>query len=194
MSNSGWLNAFLQAKGIPSVLIYAGLDLDVFYDKKVTRDIDIGALFHKRHLTKRHIDAETISGRLKVKLEMLNKDVQSPGEGGLCNWYNRIKVWLAPTELEGFHNPPSEAGLCGCALVCSNHPRNGMSDYAINGKTALIYDCRDLDGAGICIMSLLTDTLLRKKISLSLRNKLRKDIGSRQDNIKKMLSLIRSLQ
>jgi hypothetical protein len=55
------------------------------------------------------------------------------------NIYMNSHVWVAPTELEGFHNVAAEASLCGNIIVCNKRNSNGMGDYA-DDETAMRYD------------------------------------------------------
>ena len=119
------MQQFLASHGVSSHLIYPGLDTDKFVDLGGKRG-GMGAIFHKRHKTKRHRDAVAVSAGCGVPLRLLNRDIVNPSEDELNCWYNKIAVWFSPTELEGLHNPPMEAGLAGCALVCTDHPRAGI--------------------------------------------------------------------
>ena len=83
-----------------------------------------------------------------------------------------------------------EAGLAGCALVCTDHKRSGMNDYAIHKETALVYPARDLDTAAQYVMRLMKDEGYRRKLSSNFIDLLKKKIGSRKHNMKKMLEIM----
>lgn len=181
--NSSWLARKLKSGGVEAKVIYAGLDLDDFKNLGMERQKMFGALFSKKHATKRHIDAEDLSVKTGLQCEMLNRHIKSPNHYQLNEWYNKLKVWFAPTELEGFHNPPSEAGLAGCALVCTDASKSGMDDYAVHNETALVYPARNLNVAKTYVEALMNDDQLRESLASNLETVLREKIGSRQKNM-----------
>ena len=180
--NSEWLKNFLSKNGIKSNLIYPGIDDKIFFDKNSNRDIEIGGLYNKKHKTKRHNDIIEVSNKMKKSFKLLGLDISNPDPKTLNDFYNSIKVWYSPTELEGLHNCPMEASLSGCGIVVNDHERNGMSDYCIDGNTALVYKSRDLDEAMSKIELLLNDDLLRAKLKNNMNSLLIKKIGKRKDN------------
>jgi len=188
--NSMWLKTYLYDHDIDSDLIYPGLDDSWFYDEGKERT-GMGALFHARHRTKNHRFALRVSRRLQCQIRMLNKDVINASPDECREFYNDISVWFAPTELEGLHIPPLEASLCGCAVVCSDTKRNGMMDYAVDGENCLIYKARDLTGASCAVRRLLSDPGLCKNLNLSMVKTIKKRIGTRKRNMKKLIRLLK---
>jgi hypothetical protein len=187
--NSEWLQKHLSKHGIHSDLVYPGLDFDKFQILQQDRPKIIGALYSSKHKTKRHKDAQEVANKLGVKLVMLNKHIQNPSEEKLNEWYNNIAVWFAPTELEGLHNPPMEASLAGCGLVCTSHIRNGMTDYAKHKETALVYQKQNIADAAKCTSELLNDEALRNGLNGKMIELLKNKIGNREQNMKKMLDI-----
>ena len=187
--NSEWLKSHLKSKGVKSHIVYPGLDLDWFYYVSGERERVMGALFHKKHATKRHTDAERVAEKVGCKLVMLNKDVRAPKVPRLREWYNKIRVWFAPTELEGLHNPPMEAALCGCAVVATDHPRSGMGDY-VTGDTALTYPARDLDAAAARVDFLIDDVERCNQLSVAMKSLLIEKMGTRKSNMKRFLEIV----
>ncbi len=185
--NSKWLRDLLQSKGIKCELIYPGLDYEWFFDRGDPRKDLIGGIFHKFHKTKRHIDTIKIAETLKLPLTLMNRDIKNSSPQKLNKWYNAIKVWVGPARLEGLHNPPMEAGLCGCSLVCANSPHGGMSDYAIHNETAMIYDPDDVDQASLYVKELLENNDLRTTLNKNLVLLLKRKMGNRTDNMKKFI-------
>ena len=182
--NNTWMHKYLSKYKIKSRLIYQGLDFDKFYIlDDVKKRKRIGSLYSERHQTKRHIDAISVNNIVGYKLRMLNKDIINPTEQKLNRWYNKSSVWFAPTELEGLHNPPMEASLAGCGLVCTDHERNGMFDYAIHNETALIYPTRNIKIAAKYVKKLIEDESLRLKLNKSMIKLLKNKIGSREHNM-----------
>ena len=97
---------------------------------------------------------------------------------------------MAPTELEGLHNPPMEASLCGCGLVASDHEMGGMSDYVIDCETALVYPAGDLKKAEERVKILMNNDPYRKWMWSNMYQVLERRIGNREDNMQKMLEII----
>lgn len=73
--------------------------------------------------------------------------------------YNRAAVYLCPSLSEGWHLPPAEAMACGCALVSSDI--GGVSDYAVEGETALLYPPGNADAGADRLVELLRDDARR---------------------------------
>lgn len=197
--NSQWLYDYMRLHSIPATLQYSGIDYQWFRDlhPAIGRGIPprqyVGAMMHNKHKTKRSVDALELEKRLGQPIKFLNRDIKHPDSPTLNSWYNTIKVWFAPTELEGLHNPPMEAGLAGCALVCSDAPRGGMSDYAIHNETALVYPARDIDIAEQYVRKLLADEELRRYLAGNLRHYVCKKIGSRNDRMREFYERLSNL-
>jgi hypothetical protein len=190
--NSEWLKIFLSKRCIISEIVYPGLDFNIFVDNEQNPKMyQVGALFSKRHSTKRHIDAKKIVEYYKLSSSFLNEDIKNIYGKNLREWYNKIKVWFAPTELEGLHNPPMEASLCGCGLVCCDHKMSGMSDYAMHNLTALVYPARNIKVAAKYVLQLLEDDNLRELLNKNMKEILRDKIGSRETNMKHFLDVIK---
>lgn len=190
--NSSWLKSKLESNGVKCHLVYNGIDSDKFYKVNDKRCIDIGATFSQSHKTKRHQDALEVASSMGISLQMLNKNIANSNDKKLNTWYNNIKIWFAPTELEGMHNPPMEASLAGCALVCTDCESGGMGDYAIHEKTALVYPARNLKVASEYIRRLLDDNNLCSTLNGNMIDFLKNKIQSREYNVKKMFEILKS--
>jgi hypothetical protein len=151
----------------------------------------MGALYSTYHKTKRHEDAIHVSKASGYPLLMLNKDIVNPSEEKLNQWYNGIKVWFSPSELEGLHNCPMEASLASCGLVCSDTERGGTRDYAIHEKTCLVYPHGKLSVASKYIKMLMIDDGLRIKLNEEMVKLLKSKIGTRKENMLKFMEYIR---
>lgn len=186
--NSEWLRDYLTEHQIRSELIYPGLDFNDFYVTNKNRENIIGGIFSKRHKTKRHEDVIELGERLGYKVLLLNRDIKNPTVPELRDFYNKISVWVSPSELEGLHNCPHEAALCGCSLVVTNHKQGGVSDYA-NDQTALIYPAGNLNVAAERVKQAMTDGQLRQDMQAKMGELLETKIGSREQNMKKMIEI-----
>lgn len=197
VNSKGLQRKLLIEYNAPSVVIYQGYDpvwKNLHYRQK--DKLTIGCLYHIKN-TKRFKDFKKLIALLGKKEyryisfgnylyedQDLDKYLCKPSQEELLYFYNECHVWFAPTVLEGCHNPPIEAGLCGCKLVCNDNIHNGMVlDYA-NSNTALIYEEDNIEMAADLIENKLAtldnDALLQT---------LHKDIGSRKDNMFKFTTL-----
>lgn len=192
--NSEWLVRYFKKKKIHCDLVYPGIDFDLYpCDIPVVgREDVVGGLFHTKHKTKRHDDVVYIAHRLGVRCVMLNRDIKNPKPGELSKFYNSIKVWISPSELEGLHNCPMEASLCGCGLVATDHAKGGTLDYAIHEETCLRYESRDLDMATSYVEKLLRDNSEREKLQSDMKKVLYNKIGSKMYNMTKMAGILQS--
>lgn len=197
--NSRGLQQLLAAYGADSKVVYQGIDFDLWKDKGLRSNdkIRIGAIYDEKS-TKRwtdfaklaqilgHKDYEYVAAGSKMPKEdflswfRLNANVSQLNE-----LYSSCHIWFAPTELEGLHNPPMEAALCGCLIVCSDAPMNGMGfDYAFDGNTAMVYRAGDVDHAAELIKNPNWDCIER------MDNCLRHDIGTRENNMRKLVKYL----
>lgn len=189
--NSEWLQKYMKGKNISSRLIYPGIDFDIFGTDVYERENILGGLFSKKHATKRHEDVIRVGKRLGYKVLLLNKDISNPTPVALRGFYNRIKVWMSPSELEGLHNCPMEASQAGCGLVVTDHYRGGTMDYAYHGETCLKYKARHLDIAVQYVDRLMKDDEEREKLQAQMTSLLRDKIGTRKYNMLKMVEVLR---
>lgn len=199
--NSKGLQEKLKSYGVESKVIYQGIDFDWWEGRNLRpKDkIRIGAL-HTRQPRKRWKDFVKLAKILGTKdYEYVGMGNAKPDDNFLTEFklnanvdelnslYSSCHIWFAPTENEGLHNVPMEASLCKCLIVCSDHKLNGMVlDYAFD-DTALVYKFGDLDHAADLIRHPNWDVIER------MDNHLRNNIGSREKNMKKMISLLEGI-
>lgn len=197
--NSKNLKQKLASYGASSVVVYQGLDLDTWKDRKLRSNgkVRIGCLYNKKP-TKRwadFVELAKILGTEKYEYVGMGDTMRNdpfltyfkPNASikELNDVYNSCHTWFAPTELEGLHNVPIEAALCGCLIVCSDATLNGMGfDYAFNDNTAMVYESRNIEHAAELIRNPNLDVVER------MDNHLRNNIGSREKNMKKMISYL----
>jgi glycosyltransferase involved in cell wall biosynthesis len=82
--------------------------------------------------------------------------LKSPDQSVIVNEvYNRSRVFIMPSLLEGFGLPCIEAMACGCAVVTTSN--GGSRDYAIHGDTALVSEPRNVEVMADQIARLLID-------------------------------------
>jgi glycosyltransferase involved in cell wall biosynthesis len=90
--------------------------------------------------------------------------LESPSQDIIVNEiYNRSRIFINSSIVEGFGLPCIEAMGCGCALVTTAN--GGSRDYAIHGETALVSEPRDVNAMTRHIESLLVDDESRVRIA-----------------------------
>lgn len=199
--NSKALQIKLKEFDVESSVIYQGIDFDLWKNKKL-RDIDkirIGCLYttQPRKRWKDFVklasllgndDYEYVGiGNSKPKEDFLTHFACNVDSNELCDVYSSCHIWFAPTDSEGLHNVPMEANLCGCLVVCSDEPLNGMVyDYAFD-HTAMIYKSKDIEHAAYNIKN--ADFSLVKNMQLYLKEY----IGNRETNMKKLVNILEDL-
>jgi len=200
--NSKGLKQKLASYGADSVIVYPGIDS--FWEDRNLRPKDkirIGCLYQKK-LTKRWEDFVALAKILGTEKyeyvgfgdkmrndEFLTDFKGNPSVDELINFYSSCHIFFAPTELEGLFNPAQEAALCGCLIVCGDEPMGGMIyDYAFPDNTAMVYERKNIEHAAKLIRNPNWDVIER------MDNHLRNNIGSREKNMKKMISLLEKLK
>jgi len=184
--NSKGLKQLLSTYGVDSTVIYPGIDS--FWEDRNLRPknkIRIGCLYQKKP-TKRWEDFVKLAKILGMRTdEFLTEFKCSPSIDELIDFYSSCHIFFAPTILEGLFNPSIEAALCGCLIVCGDESLGGMIyDYAFPNNTAMVYEARDIEHAAKLICNPSWDVIGR------MDNHLRNNIGSREKNMKKMISLL----
>jgi len=178
--NSSWLVDHLRSLGMYSELCFAGLDLHFWKDYGM-RDWDgkltIGGLWSAKHKTKRFDIFERVMEHFgdKFNYKILKGDLN---DGQLRNFYNDCHIWIATSELEGFHQVPAEAALCGCRVFVYDYFQGGTSDY---NKYFFKYTSFNV------LKRFMEDTCY----GIDRSTKCVKQIGDRETNMKKFMELIK---
>lgn len=86
-----------------------------------------------------------------------------PREELVGDVYNRSRVFLGTSRLEGFGLPPIEAMACGAALACTDN--GGSAEYAFHGETALVSEPGDDATMAEHVVRLLTDDSERLRLA-----------------------------
>ena len=77
--------------------------------------------------------------------------------------YNRSRIFLNPSLVEGFGLPSIEAMACGCALVTAAN--GGSEDFAMDGDTAAVCGSNDPEELAEHIGELLRDDAERLRLA-----------------------------
>ena len=184
-------------------VIYQGIDIHLWQDldiRKYNSKVRIGCLygskptkgwgdFIKLSRILDHNKYEFVGFGTKIPDSTFLSDFKvNPLPEDLNQLYSSCDIWFAPTISEGLHNVPMEAMLCGCLLICNDNDNNGMKhDYSFDMETSIVY--KKVED----VISVLND----ESIDLSaIRNNgtdfIKNNIGSREDNMKKLIDLIRN--
>jgi len=83
----------------------------------------------------------------------------------LCELYNQSRVFIVPSEFEGFGLPGAEAMACGAALVSTRN--GGVETYATDRQTAVLCQPRDLTGLASALMDFLENDDFRQRVAES---------------------------
>jgi len=204
--NSQCLQNKLLQYNINSHIIYPGNDLDDFNNLNLrnTNKIVLGGLFHVKHKTKRSSWILKVTTILKEKYNNIELHMfgisKNPGWAIIDNYvhnpsieeknkfFNKIDIFLSPTELEGLHIVPQEAMLTGCPVIGTNAELSGMQDYLKNNHNGLVSENN--------FQSFLENTKLlveNKKLRIQLGSKTIKtikDLGDREYNMKKLIKYL----
>jgi len=149
ITNAGWLKTRLGMEGVSAEVVYAGMDEWENLELRKPGKIRIGCLYNKRP-TKHWDDFVRLSSELghreyeyvafgvdKRPSLWLEEYVQNASHQDLEELYSSCHVWFSPSTLEGFHQVPAEANLCGCLVAARHCDSGGTRDYcnSITGIT-----------------------------------------------------------
>jgi len=90
---------------------------------------------------------------------------QRPQRKLLRHLYNQAAVFVSPSWTEGWGLPPSEAMMCGAALVATD--TGGHQEYAFHGETALLSPIKNPKKLAENVLTLIRDINLRKRLALN---------------------------
>lgn len=79
--------------------------------------------------------------------------------------YNASSLYLCPSLSEGWHLPPAEAMACGCAVVSTDI--DGVKDYAVDGRTALLAPVGDVASLAAAVVRLCRYDEERLRLALA---------------------------
>lgn len=98
--------------------------------------------------------------------------VDPPAEVLVAEVYNRARVFIQPSDYEGFGFTAVEAMACGAALVTTDN--GGSDDYAVPDETALLTEPGDAAGLGRLAADLLVDDARRVRLAEAGRRLVRR--------------------
>lgn len=208
--NSQWLRSWFKKNGIPSRIVYQGLDVaDWTDDGFCANDKPIIGFLLSKKPRKQFYQIKKIVQRLGTSYQYvgfgakgdLNDEIKmfiterlacfktNPSHAQLDRLYNMADIWLATSSSEGLHNPPMEAALCGCLLVCNGAPAGGTADYCVGGETGIVYKKNDPEDAVLRIRNIVHE---ESHSYIDAAKKLVSEkIGTRQIAMERLLEAIR---
>ena len=202
--NSQWQTDFLRKNDIEATTVYAGMDFDQWQPphRRDSTSTTVGFLVHS-HPRKRFKDTRKLIklvSRTSANVQWVGfgdlstinrkelgglrcdqsnfRFFESPSHDTLLKIYQQCHYFFAPTEFEGFHNPPAEAALCGCGIICMDHPRNGCMDYCNIRSTSVER-----------VASLLSNPH-HHGINITPMLNLHNKVGSRERNMQKLVEVL----
>lgn len=191
VTNSSWIHNELTKRGSSSKIVYQGIDFDQWYRSRASDSV-IGGIAHPKK-SKRSNDCIEIAKKAGYPLRMLNRDISSGNVKSLRDFYGSCAVWISASENEGLQNVPIEAALCGAALVLTDHPRSGNADYGINNETCMFYQARNIKEAAGIARNLMRDESLRNRLQSNAEKVIKEKIGTRAENMQRLVSHIEHL-
>lgn len=97
---------------------------------------------------------------------------QRPSDDELVAWYNRSKIFIVPSEYEGWGLPGSEAMCCGATLISTRN--GGVDAYAENGSNALLFAPGDIEGISKAAVRLIEEPDERIKMANKAERNIRR--------------------
>jgi glycosyltransferase involved in cell wall biosynthesis len=164
--NSEGMKAWFLSKGVDSTLVYQGVDVNMWVDMGQHEYKTVGFLISAKKRKNFKLIKDIIN-RLGDSYEYVGygaerdatneqkifikkhfkKYYTNPTHTELVELYNVAGLWLAASTKEGLHNPPIEAALCGCILVCNDTRFNGTADYCLHEQTGYVFSKNNTDEA-----------------------------------------------
>ena len=130
------------------------------------------------------VEREKLSSLAK-ELGVENRFILAGQQKNINEFYKLADVFAFPSKREGLGLAALEAMASGLPLVTSN--KNGINDYAEDGKTGYMYDPEDVDGFSKGILMLYENEALRKSLGTYNNKKAHNFDKKRTDEIMKTL-------
>jgi len=179
---SAWLGEVLRGRGVASVRVPLGMDLDAFYCESpdAPRPLRVVGMARPsiprrgftalvgafREIARRRPDVELAlfgcDDLAAHALDFPHVDLGALPNERMRGVYNGAAVYLDTSEFQGFGRPALEAMACGCATVLGRE--GGVSEYARDGENCLLIDPADRDAAVAAVLRLLDDAALRARV------------------------------
>ncbi len=206
--NSICLQKKLKKHEMESIIIRPGHNFDEIFPldiRKNNKKIILGGLYNegKKRSNKRTswiLDCYSIlKHKYNIELYMfgsdgtpsslfLDKFFKNPDIKLKNEVYNKIDIWLSPSELEGLHIAPAEAMLTECCVAGNDSELSGTEDYLIDHETGLISE-NNFKSFLANVEILIKHKTLRSELGKKGREKIL-SLGDRKENMKKFIKLM----
>jgi hypothetical protein len=206
--NSICLEKKLKQYKIESNIIRPGHDFDKIFPLNIRKDnnkVILGGLYNqgtKRSHKRTSWIFETfkiLREKYPIELYMFGSDgtpetsptkfFKNPNIQEKNEIYNKIDIWLSPSELEGLHIAPAEAMLTECCVVGNNSKLSGTEDYLIDDYTGLVSN-NDFYSFVVNVEILIKHKILRNNLAVQGRKKIL-ELGDRKENMIKLIELLK---
>ncbi|MCT3393069.1 glycosyltransferase family 4 protein [Lentilactobacillus hilgardii] len=176
-----WLNGVGRRLGVRSEIVRNFVDTTEYYvnNKFTDRNASISMLYHSEKWKGSEEGIEVINRILEIypsievrlfgvpnRPKYLDDRIlyyQDASSETLRNEvYNKTSIFIFPSHKEGWGLTATEAMLCGNALVATKN--GGVSDFGIEGQTALLSNVGDVEELTRNVLRLIKDQNLRKKM------------------------------
>jgi glycosyltransferase involved in cell wall biosynthesis len=201
----------LKEYGEESEIIRPGYDLeDYSVDNKRSEDntVVLGGLYTegkhvqtkrpnwifetKEFLKLRGVKAKLIMyGTSKKPKGAIDDYISHPTLEEKNDLYNYCDIWLAPSMMEGLHNPPAEAMMTGCPVVTTNAPMAGTQDYVIHNQNGIVTN-DNVEEFAYGVEQICKDKQKRLELGSNCRSTIEK-LGDREQNMKKMMAYFKKI-
>jgi len=205
--NSICLQRKLIQNQIKSKIVRPGYNFDEIFPLNIRNDnkIIIGGLYNEgKKRSKKRTEwifkvCEELKKKYKIELYMFGSDgtpkshidkyFKNPDIKIKNEIYNKINIWLSPSELEGLHIAPAEAMLTKACVVGTDTEMSGTEDYLINKETGLVSE-NNFQSFLSNVELLIKNEVLREFLGKNGRDKIL-SLGDRKENMKKFINVIK---
>jgi hypothetical protein len=194
MCNSTWQVEEMQKKhDVKLELAYAGLDLHDWgvVDAERPRAKRIGCLYSAVECKQWNAfvalrkmlgdEFEYVAFGMRDCRDSFVKEYhKNPSHEELLALYHSCETFYCPNTREGFYNCGYEAALCGCILITSDYPCNGMGDYATSETAHVVSSVEQAAEAARSPDVFKIPKMLRRLT----------EIGDRKTNMERLVKLL----
>ncbi len=168
----------LRELGAPVVgVVHNGIDPEEYFDERAERAW-VGFMY-STHYNKAPEHAQRLVETLRARWPAIR--FHAFGESSRPSWllpdeylqypsvaearalYNKSKIWLLVSRMEGLPGPILEAMACGCAVVSTNNV--GSRELVRDGENGILLPIGDIDGFAGIVGRLLFDIDLRDRLA-----------------------------
>jgi glycosyltransferase involved in cell wall biosynthesis len=179
---SDWLKGMLENDGFPVDKIRLGMNLAIFYPRRVAKHPHPIVLAMARPRTPRRGFPHVVEGLKKVKEVMPEVEIVLFGDdlskqdvpftfrdegvitnqSRLADLYSAADVYLDGSDFQGFGRPALEAMACGASCVLTEV--GGVTEYARDGENCLLVPPKSPEVFAQAILKILKNSDLKSRL------------------------------